>query len=230
MSSDAANLEARIDELERQLETVTEYCEDLEDRITTMAVAKVPEPRFPYWNWQLGRRMSTEQRRRMSFVLSTLDDRVQGLEMILQKDIPGVDHDVLYGDKPLQAGDATAAIKAVTGLRHDAQVIELLEAVQGQGMFRHLCPFLLAALRGAAATRATITHGWTAEVANDPSTGHEPHIDLCLHRQRHASILRASSGELVLRWVSDEHDVEVPANWLASVLRRAAADLAGEEE
>lgn len=149
MNGDTTKLEARIEALERRLEALTEYCEDLEDRITTMAVAKVPEARFPYWNWQLCRGMSTEERRTLSFVLSILDARVEGSPIAeeFRKDIAGVPLDILYSDKPIQAAEAAAVIKAVTGMKHDAGVIELLEAVQGQDMFRHLCPFLLATLR-----------------------------------------------------------------------------------
>ena len=92
MNTDTHELEARIAELERKLKALTEYCEGLEDRIIKLAVAKVPEPRFPYWNWQLCRGMSTEERRTLSFVLSILDARVEGSPIAeeVRMDIAGV--------------------------------------------------------------------------------------------------------------------------------------------
>lgn len=146
MNTDTRELELRVQELERKLEALTEYCEDLETRITTMAVAKVGEPRFPYWNWQLCHRMSTEDRRRLTLVLSALEARAEGscLSKEFQKEIEGVPNDLLYSDEPLQAAEAMAAIKAVTGMKHDNRVMELIEAVQGQGILRSLCAFMLA--------------------------------------------------------------------------------------
>jgi hypothetical protein len=111
-----------------------------------MAVAKVAEPRFPYWNWQLVGGMPIEDRRRLTHVLWALNARAEGscLWKEFQKEIEGVPNDLLYSDEPLQAADAMAAIKAVTGMKHDTRVMELIEAVQGQGILRSLCAFMLA--------------------------------------------------------------------------------------
>jgi len=141
-------LEDRIAELEARLESLTSYCQDLEDRITKLAVAKVSESRFPFWNWQLARGMDTEERKALVLVLSALDDRVLGelRPEELQKPVEGVGHDVLYSDKPLAARDAVDAIRAATGMTTDEQVIELIEVLAGQGMFRELTGFMLTAL------------------------------------------------------------------------------------
>ena len=105
MNTDTRELEARVVELERKLGALTAYCEDLQSRITMMAVAKVAETRFPYWNWQLCRGMSSEDRRRLTIVLGALDARAEGASMPAEhhKDVEGVDHDILYGNQPLQA-------------------------------------------------------------------------------------------------------------------------------
>lgn len=142
-------LETRLALAERRIEELTAYCEDLEDRLTRLAVAKVAESRFPFWNWELQRGMSQAERTRLTIVLTYLDDRVIGLSTpeALRKDIDGIPHDVLHGEAPLAAREAADAIKTVTGIVHDGALIDLVEALAGQGMVRQLCAFLLDALR-----------------------------------------------------------------------------------
>lgn len=151
MDTATLELEAKIATLERKLEMVTEYCQELEERIKKLALVKCPEPRFPFWNWQLCRGMSREEWRRLSVVLSFLEDRVAGepVPEALHKDIGGIPQRVLFGDEPLDPGEACDAVKWVTGIEHEDALIELLEALFGQGMFRSLCPFLLKTLRDA---------------------------------------------------------------------------------
>ena len=144
MNSDAHSLEARIEALEQQLTALTDYCHDLEWRILKLAIAKRPEVAYPYWNWLLSRGISDNARRTLMHVLSALNDRAAGEETSLafQKDIEGVPRNLLYATEPLQPREVFDAIKHATGMKDDTQVQELLEAVQGQGMFLTLCALI----------------------------------------------------------------------------------------
>jgi len=154
MSNTTRTLEARIEELERKVEALTEHCAELKDRLRLMAVAKVSEPRFPFFNWQLFHGSSLEDQGKMFCVLTALDDRVTGRDTPpeFRKEIEGVPNEVLYGDQPLTVEDAANAIKTITGLVHDGALFDLVEAIHGQGMVRNLCPFLLDGLRAAGVT------------------------------------------------------------------------------
>jgi hypothetical protein len=70
-----------------------------------------------------------------------------------------------------------------------------------------------------------MTNEWSADVTNDPRYDY----DLCVevsHRGEHRmTIRRAPTGELVIEMYPAPSKVEVPADWLMSILTRAEREL-----
>jgi hypothetical protein len=148
MSSDVKELKDRIKELERKVEALTNECEHLGWHVSTLRIAKLSDPRYPYWNWQLQMMESEAMRARWSIMLSTLNDRAAGepIPDEFKKDFEGVPHELLYGSGPLKLSEVFQAVKLVTGLKHDSQVVDCIKAINDQGMFQSLCDFVLSAL------------------------------------------------------------------------------------
>jgi hypothetical protein len=149
MSSDVKELEDRIKELERKVEALTDECEHLGWRVSTLRLAKLSDPRYPFWNWQLQMMESEAMRTNLDIVLGALNDRAagDGTPDEMKKDIEGVPHELLYGSDPLKLSDVFQAIKLTTGLKHDSQVVDCIKALNEQGMMlRQLRDFVLSAL------------------------------------------------------------------------------------
>jgi hypothetical protein len=139
-------LENRIKELEHQVERLTERCDELQDMLHTMALAKLADPRYPYWNWLLINRISDEVRMPLTMLLGALNDRVISLELpdeLKKKGIDGVPQEVLYGPGAPTREEAYAAIKTVIGMKYDDRVTEMLQAIKEQGILQSLCDHLL---------------------------------------------------------------------------------------
>jgi hypothetical protein len=81
-------------------------------------------------------------------VLAALDARVAGVKTAdeLNKDIEGVPREVLYGSGAPAIQDVLAAIKGATGMVHDSDVIDLIRAVDEQGLHPALCEHVLSSL------------------------------------------------------------------------------------
>jgi hypothetical protein len=143
-------LENQVKALETQLEALAGNHEQLAQRLLRLSLATQPHPRFPYWTWYIRHHLPEHDRERLETVLMLLCARVDKLELpeALHKPIPGIAHEVLYGPSPLRVEDISAAVKYITGLKHESQIVELFEAIQGQGMFQSLCTFYLAQCTG----------------------------------------------------------------------------------
>lgn len=148
MSSSIRNLEKKIETLESEIDALRKRCHDLEWRMVRLAVAKIPDPRYPYWNWILSGAIPEETMVTLNLLLSALNERLTGVEIPNeeQKDIEGVSRDVLYGSGPLRVEDVLEAIKSITGMEDNWQVVDLIRAVNEQGMFDELCEHVLSSL------------------------------------------------------------------------------------
>jgi hypothetical protein len=84
----------------------------------------------------------------LNHLLSALTERIAGVEVPNeeQKDIEGVSRDVLYGSAPLRVEDVFEAIKSITGMEDNRQVVDMIRAVNEQGMFDELCEHVLSSL------------------------------------------------------------------------------------
>jgi hypothetical protein len=146
MSSGTKDLENKIEALENRIEALSARCHDLERRMIRMAVSKISDPRYPYWNWFLCRGASEEEMLKLNVLLSAMHGRVTGspLPNETNKSIDGVSLDLLsHGSGPLPVEQVFAAIKRVAGMEGDWQVVELIRVVHEQGMFQELCEYVL---------------------------------------------------------------------------------------
>jgi len=145
MNSSNEALEDRVKKLEKDVAALTKQCELLEWRVQIMTVSKISHPRFPYWQRQLEIIGSMQKRQDLNVVLHGLSERLEGKVDPSEKhlEVEGVPNELLYSTDPLTAEDVFKAIKLVTGFVPNVLVVELMQAVEGQGMYRSLCEFFL---------------------------------------------------------------------------------------
>lgn len=145
MNSKIKRLEKKIKKLESKVETLEDQCGDLRDRLHRMAISKISDPRYTYWNWQLSRPVPEETVRELNHLLSSLSHRVKGTEIddMFKKSIPGISSEWLYASGPLKVEDVFAAIKTITGMTGHMQVVDLIRAVEEQGFYSELCEYVL---------------------------------------------------------------------------------------
>lgn len=146
MSSDIEKLENKIKELEGTIEALTNRCDVLEWRLLTLAISKIPDPRYPFWNWILSHGMPEETRLRLTALLSALQGRVTGTQLPSVEEKIGISGDLLTGSGPPRAEEVLAAIKSITGMQDNRQIADMLRAVNDQGMFQELCEHVLSSL------------------------------------------------------------------------------------
>lgn len=139
-------LEQRIADLESKLEALAEQHYWLGQRLLHLSLATLPEPRFPFWTYYIRSHMPEETRQGLGMLVALLTFRANGepIPDPLRKDIEGVPHELLNSSEPLTAENISTAVKAVTGILHESEVVELFEAMKGQGIHVELCDFYLA--------------------------------------------------------------------------------------
>lgn len=148
MSQHEISAEDRIDALIRASEQIGRRLDAVEERHAMLARSKIPQPRFPYWNWLLQMEISEDTKIDLTILLSELSDRVNGktrpeaFEWLEQ--IEGVSYEILRGSgRPPPVADIMTALKAVAGLQTNADVMELIMALRGQRMFLHVWDYVL---------------------------------------------------------------------------------------
>jgi len=146
MSSDTERLLEIIQNLTDKVHMLSLRCDDLESRLIRLAVAKIPDPRYPFWNWMLRQGMPDETRLRLMALLSALEGRMTGTQLPGADSKLGVSHDLVYGSGAPPVDDVVASVQSVAGLGDDAQVVDMLRAVDEQGLFQTLCEYVLSAL------------------------------------------------------------------------------------
>lgn len=146
MSAESDELESRIRKLEATLKALTHRCEELEGRAIMMALAKLDDPRFAYWNWLLRTSFLNQCRLNLTILLPALNNRIKGEPLPREKQemIEGISSDLMYGSGPLPSADEMVQmIKTAAEITHTSRVKELLEAVRDQDMYPELCDYLL---------------------------------------------------------------------------------------
>jgi len=71
-----------------------------------------------------------------------------------------------------------------------------------------------------------MTNEWTADVTNDPRYDYDLCVEVSQRGEHRMTIRRATTGQLVIEMYPSPGLVEVPAEWLMGILRRAEQDLA----
>lgn len=148
MNMDQDELARSIKELETTVLSLRHRCEELEERVILMALAKIDDPRYPYSNWLLHRGLNDSARASLSTLLPALEARLKGAQVPpqQQRSIDGISNELLYGSGAPHAFEVIEAIKAVTGLRQISQVRDLLAALNDELLFCDLCDYVLDAI------------------------------------------------------------------------------------
>ena len=128
----------RVTALEMELE-------NLRDRVDRLAVSKLSDPRFPYFEWLVLHEITPDAQSRLETVLTILSYRVEGAPVpdLLRKPLEGVDLDLLYEEGPPSLDDVVRLGSAVLTIGSSAAVTRLLRALRDQGMFEDLVDTLL---------------------------------------------------------------------------------------
>lgn len=137
------DVDARLAQLEARVQ-------ELSDRLTTLAVCKLADPRYPYFEWQVSHPMSAQEQVKLDLLLRVLSARFAGEEVNgpvrakAQQVVPHVSLDA----GPPSFGEIASAIREALGWRRPEQVLELLQSMHDQGSLEE---FTAHALRDAVA-------------------------------------------------------------------------------
>jgi len=111
-----------------------------------LTFGKLADPRAPYFNWLLEVGFGEEISRQISALISVLNDRLTGAEVdpTLQARIKHVPQEVIYGNGPVAAADAIAAIKRVALIQDTSTLRTFIKAVDKQlEIYDALCKLVL---------------------------------------------------------------------------------------
>ncbi|MCP3776570.1 hypothetical protein NLX71_25325 [Paenibacillus sp. MZ04-78.2] len=70
-------LEGKIRLLEQEVYSLKDELKKVTEQMYLLALVKVPEPRFPYWNWLILNRYSEEDRQKLELILRLFSAKVE---------------------------------------------------------------------------------------------------------------------------------------------------------
>jgi predicted transcriptional regulator len=121
----------RVAALERRIE-------ELEDRVLRLAICKVPDPRYPFFDWQVASLRSEEEHTWAQWLAVVFEERAEGTEPKAPGRWPSdrLDRRVLEPGTPTWP-EIELAFEQLFDWRPHA-VHEMFRAMFGQGMLEHL--------------------------------------------------------------------------------------------
>lgn len=119
--------------------------EILRERVSRLAVSKLSDPRFPYFEWLVLHEVTPEAQSRLETVLTILSYRVEEVPVpdLLRRPLPEVDLDLLYAEGAPSLDDIVQLLCGVLAIGSPAVVRRLLCALRDQGMFEDLVEALM---------------------------------------------------------------------------------------
>lgn len=134
-------------EQEERIEKLEEEIQELKEAIQYLAYCKETDEKYAFFDWIVRNSAFNEKRARLDLVLTTLGDRLEGMQPAVTKELAGVSSELLYKEVAPSYDEAKQLLMEALEVKADTIVDELFDALQKQGIHSNLAA--LKAERGA---------------------------------------------------------------------------------